>query len=99
MTTEVLITDADIAALQNEVNLANANIKTSLAMYFAHGYIFFFCWNIFSLFQIATARYMRNKWETNMILHTAFGSLISFSTMFWGFWAISNKHGWDTNSY
>lgn len=42
---------------------------------------------------------MRDKWETNMILHTAFGSLISFSTMFWGFWAISTKKGWETNTY
>jgi hypothetical protein len=42
---------------------------------------------------------MRDKWETNMILHTAFGSLISFATMFWGFWAISNKKGWETNTY
>jgi hypothetical protein len=30
-----------------------------------------------------------------MVLHTAFGSLISFATMFWGFWAINNKKGWD----
>lgn len=68
-------------------------------MFFAHGYIYFFCWNIFALVQIATARYMRDKWQTNMLLHTAFGCLISFATMFWGFWAIDTKAGWDRNTY
>lgn len=34
-----------------------------------------------------------------MVLHTAFGSLISFATMFWGFWAINNKKGWDPATY
>ena len=68
-------------------------------MFFAHGYIYFFCWNIFALVQIATARYMRDKWQTNMLLHTAFGTLISFATMFWGFWAIDTKKGWELNTY
>jgi len=57
-------------------------------MYFGHGYVFFICWNIFGLFQIITARYMRDKWQTNMVLHTAFGMLITFGTIFWGMWAI-----------
>jgi|LauGreDrversion4_2_1035121.scaffolds.fasta_scaffold166553_2 hypothetical protein len=87
--------DNQIAALQEELNFFQANVKPTMAMFFAHGYIYFFCWNIFVLVQIATARYMRDKWETNMVLHTAFGSLISFATMFWGFWAINNKKGWD----
>lgn len=34
---------------------------------------------------------MRHKWETNMIIHTAFGMLITMITMFWGFWAISRN--------
>lgn len=42
---------------------------------------------------------MRDKWETNMVLHTAFGMLISFSSMFWGFWVIDLKKGWDSNTY
>jgi hypothetical protein len=38
---------------------------------------------------------MRDKWETNMVLHTAVGMFISFSTIFWGFWAINFKKGFD----
>lgn len=86
-------------ALENDMTLFQANLKGSLSMYFAHGYVFFFCWIIFALVQIATARYMRDKWETNMVLHTAFGSLISFATMFWGFWAINSKSGFSANTY
>jgi hypothetical protein len=79
--------------------MAMANIKPSLSMFFAHGYVYFFAWNVFVMVQIATARYMRDKWETNMVLHTAFGMLISFSTMFWGFWAIRQKKGFNPNTY
>jgi hypothetical protein len=38
---------------------------------------------------------MKDKWETNMVLHTAFGMLITFTTMFWGFWKIMTRHGFD----
>jgi hypothetical protein len=65
-------------------------------MYFAHGYIYLFAWNFLALISIATARYMRDKWTTNMVLHTAFGMLITFATMFWGFWAINNSMGFQT---
>jgi hypothetical protein len=34
---------------------------------------------------------MKHKWETNMVLHAASGTLITFATMFWGFWAIKIK--------
>lgn len=68
-------------------------------MYFAHGWVYFIIWNIFGIMQIATARYMRDKWTTNMVLHTAFGSLISFASIFWGFWAINQKKGFDPNTY
>jgi len=68
-----------------------------LSMYFAHGWVYFICWNIFGLVQIASARYMRDKWQTNMVIHTAFGTLITFATMFWGFWAINNRMGFDTS--
>jgi hypothetical protein len=69
------------------------NIKgsTGVAFYFVHGYVFFFAWIIFSLFQIFSARYFKHKWETNMVFHAASGSLITFATMFWGFWAIKIK--------
>jgi amino acid permease len=99
MSSELQLTDTEIQTLTEELNLAKANVKPALAMFFAHGYVYFFCWNIFVLVQIATARYMRNKWETNMVLHTAFGMLIAFSTIFWGFWAINNQKGWDSNKY
>jgi ABC-type phosphate transport system permease subunit len=83
--------------------LIKANIKPGnggLAMFFVHGYIYFFAWNIFVLVSIATARYMRDKWETNMVLHTAVGMFISVSTIFWGFWAINFKKGFDIqNTY
>lgn len=91
--------NAELANLQDEINMIQANLKTSLSMYFAHGYIYFFCWNLFVMVQIASARYMRDKWETNMVLHTAFGMLISFSTMFWGFWAIKQKAGFSPETY
>jgi len=93
--------DAELMALQEELELLQAqpNIKPSLSMFFAHGYVFFFMWNIFALFSIASARYMRDKWTTNMVLHTAFGSLITFGTMFWGFWAIWLKNGFMPGSY
>jgi hypothetical protein len=42
---------------------------------------------------------MRDKWETNMVLHTAFGMLISFATIFWGFWAINVKNGFSSDGY
>ena len=32
-----------------------------------------------------------------MIIHTAFGSLITFATMFWGFWAMDNKSAFTTD--
>jgi amino acid transporter len=34
---------------------------------------------------------MHHKWETNMILHTACGMLITMITIIWGFWAISRN--------
>lgn len=86
--------------LEYQLELLSANIKPKgLSIFFAHGYIYFFCWNIFALVQIATARYMRDKWQTNMLLHTAFGTLISFATMYWGFWAIKIKSGFDLSTY
>jgi len=67
------------------------NVKGSVSFYFAHGYVFFFAWIIFALVQIFSARYYKHKWETNMVVHAASGSLITFATMFWGFWAIKMK--------
>lgn len=71
-----------------ELELFLQNIKKSLSFNFAHGWALFFAWNIFAILQIVTARYMRHKWETNMVLHTASGTLITFATLFWGFWKI-----------
>jgi hypothetical protein len=68
-------------------------------MYFAHGWVYLIAWNLFGLVQIATARYMRDKWQTNMVLHTAFGMLITFITMFWGFWAMNQKKGFQSSTY
>jgi len=36
---------------------------------------------------------MRDKWETNMVLHTASGTLITFVSLFWGFWKIRSVNG------
>jgi len=84
--------------MEQELDLIQGNIKPSLSMFFAHGWVYFICWNLFGLVQIASARYMRDKWQTNMVIHTAFGTLISFATMYWGFWAINNKNGFSTQT-
>lgn len=62
MSNEQILLEEQIVALQNEVTFIQANVKPSLSMFFAHGYIYFFCWNVFVIIQIATARYMRDKW-------------------------------------
>jgi hypothetical protein len=62
-----------------------------VAFYFVHGFVFFFVWIFFAFIQIASARYFKHKWETNMVVHAASGSLITFATMFWGFWALKLK--------
>ena len=56
-----------------------------------HGFVFFFAWIVFALVQIFSGRYYKHKWETNMVVHTASGSLITLATMFWGFWSITQK--------
>jgi hypothetical protein len=86
----------ELANLESELDAftAKPNKDKSVSFFYAHGWAFFFAWNVFVLVQIATARYMRHKWETNMILHTASGMLITMITMFWGFWAIS-KNGFN----
>ena len=77
-----------IAQLRN----MGTNIQShGVAFYFVHGFVFFFAWILFALVQIFSARYFKHKWETNMVVHAASGSLITFATMFWGFWAIKLK--------
>jgi hypothetical protein len=56
----------------------------------------FVAWNIFAYVNIVTARYMRDKWQTNMILHMAFGTAILFSTMYWCFWCNRMNGGFFT---
>ena len=34
---------------------------------------------------------MKHRWETNMVLHGMCGSLICGATMYWGFWALTDK--------
>jgi hypothetical protein len=65
-----------------------SNGNGTISFFFVHGWIFFVAWIVFGVFQIATARYMKHKWETNMVLHAASGTLITFATAFWGFWSI-----------
>ena len=67
------------------------NRQKTLLLSLTHGIVFFFLWILLGLFQIASARYMKHRWETNMVLHGACGSLIFGSTMFWGFWALTDK--------
>jgi hypothetical protein len=62
-----------------------------VSFFFVHGFVFFFAWIFFAFIQIASARYFKHKWETNMVVHAASGSLITFATMFWGFWALKLK--------
>lgn len=84
---------SELATLENQLEAftAKPNKMDRISFFYGHGWAFFFAWNIFVLVQIATARYMRHKWETNMILHTACGMLITTVTMFWGFWAIQRN--------
>jgi len=72
-------------------NIHNTATEHGVPFFFVHGFVFFFAWIVFALVQIFSARYFKYKWETNMVVHTASGSLITFATMFWGFWAIKIK--------
>ena len=84
--------EAQLALLEDQLALFTPKPNTTtLSLFYAHGWAFCFAWCIFSILQIASARYMRHKWETNMVLHTATGMLITVTTCFWGFWAIDLK--------
>ena len=49
-----------------------------------HSYVFFVAWNVFTIVSIATARYNKHNYETNMLLHAAVGSLILVVSVIWG---------------
>lgn len=52
--------------------------QNSLQLPFVKAWVLIPAWCAFSLIMIATARYMRHQWTTNMVLHTAMGSFITF---------------------
>ena len=82
----------DLQSYVAQLRTMGTNVQShGLPFFFAHGFVFFFVWIIFALVQIFSARYYKHKWETNMVVHAASGSLITFATMFWGFWAIKLK--------
>ena len=81
----------DLQSYATQLRMMGTKEKTSMSFFFAHGFVFFFAWIFFALIQIFSARYYKHKWETNMVVHTASGCLITFATMFWGFWAVKLK--------
>ena len=80
----------DLQSYIGQLRTMGTTIKGAkgVSFYFVHGFVFWFAWIIFAFVQIASARYYKHKWETNMVVHAASGTLITFATMFWGFWAI-----------
>ncbi len=84
-------TDAELTSFVASMTNFLPNQQAGLLLSLTHGFVFFFLWTILGLFQIASARYMKHRWETNMVLHGACGSLIFGATMFWGFWAMTDK--------
>lgn len=59
--------------------------KSQVSFPFVHGWALAVAWCLFGSLQIMTARYFKHKWQFNMLAHTAIGSLITFTTLFWGF--------------
>ena len=81
----------DLQSYIGQLRTQGMTVKGSVSFFFVHGFVFFFAWIFFAFIQIASARYFKHKWETNMVVHAASGSLITFATLFWGFWAVKIK--------
>ena len=83
----------DLQSYIGQLRTMGTTIKGAkgVSFFFVHGFVFFFAWIFFAFIQIASARYYKHKWETNMVVHAASGTLITFATMFWGFWALKMK--------
>lgn len=93
--TSALFEQLDLQQQLDDLSLVKANLQAKLSFNFVHGWALFVAWNIFGLLQIITARYMKDKWQTNMVLHTASGTMITLNSMFFGFWKIMMQNGFD----
>lgn len=58
-----------------------------------HGFALWAAWSLIGLYQIATNRWFKHKWQTNMWLHRIGGVFILITTIFYALHAVK-KAGW-----
>ena len=56
----------------------------ALSFYLVHGYALWSVWTFFGLLQIASNRYFKHHWQTNLWVHKISGAVITMSTLIYG---------------
>ena len=55
-----------------------------VSFYLIHGAMLWAVWTFFGLFQVATNRYLKHRWQANMWLHRLSGAVVLFTTLLYG---------------
>ena len=58
------------------------------SFFLLHGYALWSAWSLVGLFQIATNRYFKHKWESHLWMHRLSGVFILVTTLFYGLFGI-----------
>lgn len=56
----------------------------SVSFYLIHGAMLWAVWTFFGLFQVATNRYLKHRWQSNLWLHRISGAIVLFTTLLYG---------------